>query len=65
MKISCISCGTKELDKDVIGINKKFLGTNIKNFFCIECLADYLDVTIEDLNDKIEMFKEQGCILFK
>lgn len=30
----------------------------------MDCLAEYLGVTVEDLMDKIEEFKEQGCKLF-
>lgn len=65
MKIECISCGKKELSKNVIGINKKLLGTDVNNFYCMDCLADYLEVTVEDLLDKIGEFKEEGCKLFE
>ncbi len=64
MKRVCIACGKEGLDKDTIGINKKLLGTNIKQFYCMNCLADYLDTTVEELQDKIEEFKEEGCTLF-
>ena len=64
MNIDCISCGKIYLDKDTIGINKKLLGNDINNFYCMDCLAEYLSVTVEDLLDKIEEFKEQGCKLF-
>ena len=64
MKRVCIACGKEDLDKDTIGINKKLLGTNIKQFYCMNCLADYLDTTVEELQDKIEEFKEEGCTLF-
>lgn len=63
-KINCISCGKLNLDKDTIGINKKLLGKALVNFYCMKCLADYLEVTVEELEDKIEEFKEQGCKLF-
>lgn len=65
MAISCISCCKDDLNKDTIGINKKLLGENINNFYCMDCLADYLDTTVEDLLDKIEEFKDEGCTLFK
>jgi len=65
MKNRCVSCGIEGLSKDIIGINKKLLGTEVENFFCIECLAEYLDATVEELEEKIEEFKEQGCTLFK
>ncbi|MCI6195358.1 MAG: hypothetical protein MR651_10335 [Faecalibacterium sp.] len=63
MKI-CIACGKKPLSKDEIGINKKLLGEQVENFYCMECLADYLEVETQDLLDKIEEFKEEGCKLF-
>jgi len=28
------------------------------------CLADYLEVTPNELLDKVEEFKQQGCSLF-
>lgn len=65
MKYNCICCSKKNLNKDTIGINKKLLGTEVKDFYCMDCLADYLDVTVDDLLDKIEEFKEQGCTLFE
>lgn len=51
------------LSKDEIGINIKLMG-NTENVYCIECLADVLDVTPQDIIDKIEEFKEEGCTLF-
>lgn len=65
MNYECIVCGKKKLDKNTIGINKKLLGKEIKNFYCMDCLADYLECTVDDLNDKIEEFKDEGCTLFE
>lgn len=65
MKTECVICRKQNLEKDVIGINKKLLGKQIRTFYCMDCLADYLDVTVEDLLAKIEEFKEEGCTLFK
>lgn len=64
MKFKCVSCGMNDLDKDTIGINKKLLGSSIKSFYCMDCLANALDVTVEELLDKIEEFKDEGCELF-
>lgn len=52
------------LKKDWIAINKKLVSPDLKEFICINCLADYLDCEVEDLEIKIEEFKEQGCTLF-
>jgi uncharacterized protein YlaI len=64
MRINCVICGKENLDKDTLGINKKLLGANITNFYCMACLADYLSCTIQDLLDKIQEFKDEGCTLF-
>ena len=64
MKCSCVICDKKELNKDTIGINKKLLGTDVEYFYCLECLADYLECTVDELLDKIEEFKNEGCTLF-
>lgn len=65
MEKECLACRKTSLDKDTIGINKKMLGTNVKSFYCMDCLADYLGCTIEELFEKIEEFKDEGCTLFK
>lgn len=64
MKVDCVICGKERLDKDTIGINKKLLGESIDNFYCKNCLAEYLGCNVQDILDKIEEFKEDGCRLF-
>jgi len=61
----CVICGRKHLDKDTVGINKKLLGEDIRNCYCMDCLAEYLGCTVQELLDKIEEFKEEGCKLFQ
>ncbi len=63
--VSCISCGKPKISKDEIGINLKLLGEKIESFYCLYCLADYLEVSVDDLKDKIDEFKEEGCKLFE
>jgi hypothetical protein len=63
-KKRCNLCDV-ELQHNIIGLNKKMLGRNIQKYFCINCLAEYLEVTTEVLLEKIEDFKTQGCTLFK
>jgi len=62
-KTKCYLCES-EPDKIAVGLNKKLLGRNITRFYCLACLAEYLDVTVEDLLAKVEDFKLQGCTLF-
>jgi hypothetical protein len=61
--VKCCLCESK-LDKVTIGLNKKFLGRKITKFLCIECLAAHIDISVEDLYEKIKEFKDQGCTLF-
>lgn len=64
-KQTCASCGKDMMKKNEIGINKKLLGEKTSAFYCMDCLAEYLGVTVQDIQDKIEEFKEQGCKLFE
>lgn len=60
----CYVC-EKELSRNEIGLTKKLLDKKTNNFYCLACLAEYLEVTEEELLAKIEEFKEEGCTLFK
>jgi hypothetical protein len=60
----CFGCGKEQLSKDEVGVNKKMLGRDIKQFYCLDCFAGYLGATSDELLAKIEEFKEQGCALF-
>lgn len=44
--MQCCICGLDDLNKNTIGINKKLLGKDIKNYYCMDCLAEYLGVKI-------------------
>lgn len=61
----CTSCRKRPLTKDEVGASRKLLGVDTPELYCIDCLAAYLEVTPEDIQDKIQMFKEDGCELFK
>lgn len=65
IRASCNSCGKPELTQNEIGICLKLLGEKTEHFYCLDCLADYLDVTPQDILDKIEEFKDEGCTLFE
>ena len=62
---SCNICFIENLTKDEIGATRKLIDKDAKEFFCIDCLADYLGCTVNELLEKIEEFKEEGCTLFK
>lgn len=65
MNKKCISCFRDNLDNNTIALNKKLLGMDIDNFYCLDCLANYLNVTVDELLEKVEEFKEEGCTMFE
>jgi len=60
---NCFYCNAV-LSKDEIGLNKKIVGRNVVKLQCFSCLAKYFETTAEELREKIEEFKRQGCALF-
>lgn len=50
--------------QDIIGLNKKMLGRYQNEYFCLNCLCEYLDTDEWALYQKMLDFKEQGCTLF-
>lgn len=62
----CQNCGSR-LPRDVVALNRKLRPVQAKQrqFLCLECFAAFLDCTSEDLRDKIQQFKDEGCKLFR
>lgn len=62
--VSCYACGKEKLSRNEKGLNKKLLDLQVEIYYCLECLAEYLEVDVAFLLDKIEEFKAQGCDSF-
>ena len=62
-RIECCVC-SRTLVKDEIALSKKLLGIDTEDYYCIDCMSEYLECKKEDLEIKIQEFKEQGCTLF-
>ena len=52
-------------NKIAIALTKKLIDKDTTKFYCLSCLAAYFDVSEEELLEKAEEFKLQGCALFK
>ena len=63
-RIDCFICGKENLSRNEVGLNKKLIGRDIDKFHCMNCMADYLEISIEDLEERIHEFKDSGCALF-
>ena len=59
----CKKCG-KLLVPDEIAITKKLINRGTAIYYCTSCLAEAFDVKKEDIEAKIQYFKEIGCTLF-
>ena len=63
-ELDCAYCDKENLSKDVIGLNKKIVHRQIQRLLCLSCMAVYFETTEDELCEKIEEFKRQGCALF-
>lgn len=63
-RFKCCVCEAS-LRKNEVGLSKKLVGDHSGKYFCLSCLAIHLDTTEEDLLEKIEDFKNEGCTLFE
>lgn len=61
---TCRVCGKTPLNKDEIGITKKLIDKRAESFYCLSCLAQFIEADTDELLEKIEEFKKEGCTLF-
>ena len=60
----CKKCG-RHLTHNEIGLHKKLFNRGADSFYCIDCCAEYFEVSKELVEKKIVQFKEMGCTLFE
>ena len=60
----CMEC-KRDLTSDEIGLHKKMINRGAEKFLCIDCLAAFFHCEKPLLEQKIEQFREQGCMLFE
>ena len=64
MQSNCVSCNN-QLANDDIGASRKLINRGMtEGFLCVPCLAKKFGVTEERLREKIEHWRESGCMLF-
>ena len=59
----CFQCGG-QLTADEIAVYRKMVNREAGKFLCKTCLAQYFDVPVEKIDQKIQQFKRIGCLLF-
>ncbi len=63
MQNKCVKCGSDILSDD-IGATKKLINRGTTEFLCISCLAEKFGVSEAKIQEKIEYWRESGCLLF-
>jgi len=63
MKERCFRCG-RALTWDEIAVTKKLVNRGSTEYYCVNCLAAYFEVTPEEILERIAYFKKMGCTLF-
>lgn len=63
--LSCKKCGGA-LGQDDRAIYKKLVNRGAEEFLCISCLAEYFQVPREEIEKRIQYYRESGeCTLFR
>lgn len=62
----CYKCGKENLELDEIAIFKKMVNRCATEYLCIDCLAEYFNVSRKAIEDRIKFYRESGtCLMFK
>ena len=61
----CFICNKQNLTRNEIGLNQKLINRGVKKFHCIDCLAEYFEISVDDLLERIQEFKGADCPLFE
>ena len=60
----CMKCARK-VTRDEKGLTKKLINRGMTTYFCMDCLAEHIGVSVRLLEEKVKQFKDMGCTLFK
>jgi hypothetical protein len=60
---SSCRCSTP-LQLDILSLNRKLLGDQSTKLYCLRCMADLFECAVEDVVNKLDAFKREGCRLF-
>jgi hypothetical protein len=60
---SSCRCGSP-LQLEVLSLNRKLLGDQAKKLYCLPCMAGIFECSVEDVVNKLDAFKREGCRLF-
>ncbi len=59
----CRQC-SKRLTRDEVAVTKKLINRGATEFMCDKCLAEYYQVDVSAVRERVEYFRSSGCTLF-
>ncbi len=62
--MNCANCNGKISSEDV-ALTMKMINRGATTYYCKKCLAEKFSTTEEKIDELIEVWKKQGCTLFK
>ena len=62
--VHCEECRCAVTNNE-IALNIKLLGKQIATVRCYACLAEALNCTVKELNEKVQYYKDMGCTVFE
>lgn len=57
----CCECKIA-LKKEEVALSKKLIDVDTEDFYCLDCLADYLECSTEDLKSRFENLKNKVVV---
>ena len=61
----CRVCGKAPLSADEKALTRKLIDKDAAAFFCLSCMAEYLEAEEWELKEKIKEFRDKDCIFFR
>lgn len=61
---TCCECGANVRQREVLGMNYKYFGTDSNVVYCKKCLKKKFNLNTTQWKEQVSKFNEQGCTLF-
>lgn len=61
---TCCECGKNVRQEDVIGMNLKLIGRETEKIYCKKCLRKMFGMSVQEWDENVQKFKDEGCELF-
>lgn len=60
----CCECGKNVRQSDVLAMNLKLIGRETEQIYCKKCLRKKFNISMQEWDESVQRFKDEGCELF-